>query len=84
MPERIWTYECCAVTAGATACPTCGRPGEFAGWGLTASEAMERHWRAFGFEPVGPHLQLVERHLLSLRPAPEQAPVTPWDNPAGK
>jgi hypothetical protein len=67
MPERIWTYECCAVRAGTTSCPTCGRPGEFAGWGLTAPEATERYRRAFGFEPVGPHLQLVERDLASLR-----------------
>jgi hypothetical protein len=67
MPERIWAYECCAVRAGATSCPTCGRPGEFAGWGLTVPEAMERYRRAFGFEPIGPHLQLVEQHLASLR-----------------
>jgi hypothetical protein len=67
MPERIWAYECCDVRAGAVSCPTCGRSGEFAGWGLTVPEAMERYRRAFGFEPIGPHLQLAEREFVSLR-----------------
>jgi hypothetical protein len=67
MPERIWAYACCRVTACAVSCPSCGGTGEFAGWGLTVPEAMERYRRAYGLEPLGPHLELAERELASLR-----------------
>jgi hypothetical protein len=67
MPERVWSFECCGVRAGAGSCPTCGGPGEFAGWGLTVPEAMERYRRAFGLEPIGPHLDLAKELFEGLR-----------------
>jgi hypothetical protein len=67
MPERIWAYECCGVTAGAISCPTCGGPGEFSGWGLTVPEALERYRRAYGLEPMGPHLELAKEVFEGLR-----------------
>jgi hypothetical protein len=67
MPERVWSYSCCATTATSLHCPTCGGPGEFAGWGLTVPEAMERYRRAYGLEPIGSHLDLAKECFEGLR-----------------
>jgi hypothetical protein len=67
MPERIRAYDCCGVTASSTSCPSCGGPGEFAGWGLTVPEAKERYRRVYGLEPLGPHVELAERAFAGLR-----------------
>ncbi len=67
MPERVWSYSCCEVTACAGSCPTCGGPGEFAGWGPTVKEAIERFRRAYGLEPIGPHLDLAKELFDGLR-----------------
>jgi DnaJ-class molecular chaperone len=58
MPERIWSHTCCDTTANQPHCPSCGTPGDFAGWGPTVPEAMERYQRAHGLTPVGPHRQV--------------------------
>lgn len=67
MAERVWSYECCATSAAVLNCPTCGGPGEFAGWWPTVEEAMERFRRAYGFEAAGPHVVEVDRALRPLR-----------------
>jgi tetratricopeptide (TPR) repeat protein len=69
MPERIWGHACCKTTSGNPSCPACGAPGEFAGWGWTVAEAMERFQLSYGLAASGPHLRNARLLLDGMRSA---------------
>jgi hypothetical protein len=67
MPERVWAHDCCDATGARQACPACGRPGEFLGWGLTVAEAVDRFQLSYGLEPLGPHARAAKARLDGMR-----------------
>jgi hypothetical protein len=67
MPERIWSFTCCNTRSTGTCCPSCGSTGDFAGWGLTVEEALEKFQRTYGLTPVGPHVRWATWNLSAMR-----------------
>jgi tetratricopeptide (TPR) repeat protein len=72
MPERVWAHDCCDSTGASQACPACGRPGEFLGWGLTVPEAMARFRLSYGLDPLRPDIRTAKARLDGMRRACER------------
>jgi hypothetical protein len=72
MPERVWAHDCCDSTGADQACTTYGRPGDFAGWGLTVPEAVARFRLSYGLEPLGPDIRNAKSRLDGMRRACER------------
>jgi hypothetical protein len=72
MPERVWAHDCCDSSGASQACPACGRPGEFRGWGLTVPEAVTRFRLSYGLDPLGSGIRAAKARLDGMRRACER------------
>ncbi len=70
MPLKRWRYTCCSgaeeVLATTESCPTCGQPGEYAGWIYDRVESMAIYQKIHGLKPVGTHRALADRLFAEL------------------
>jgi hypothetical protein len=70
MPHRIWKHQCTNndyfIWLGLEQCETCGKFGEYDGWGYNMVEAMGAYQRRTGMKPLGPHRALTDEFLSPL------------------
>lgn len=70
MPHALWSHPCCDVAeepVDLPECSTCGRPGEFAGWGYSHVELVAHYQRVYGLKPFGPHRAVAHELFRGLR-----------------